>query len=958
MDYFLINFFDVNKAMVEKKIPDLEKLKSFYLGTRHRMIRTEILKVKLAKGISILQKINYLKLGLVFCFWFSFGSTFSQTLITRTFESGAIIIDMGVQPQTVGNGLKPYGLLYALLSQKTPVYWSINPTKVKDGEDFAIGSRSFKGGPFIIEKKFLSASVLAIISTWQSQGVITYTTTAPITVSIYTRLLNVPRWTLDQQNGKIAIPFFTNAGIPATAYGGSSSTNWKLPANLNCCDDVFVMPHADPIWLTHRRLFSWNEECKGAIWLGCHAGSALELMYDNLTTDGDPIDYNEQTNFLANKTGPAAGTGTWSTPNNTVTIWGSHSAGTPPYTYDFPTDPVMQFMGILDGATQNGSEQIYIPRSAGWWPTTKVGVYDPDHPQRVGTATNPGIYEDPKHRPAILAYGRGFGDPNRGFVMLEASHNIAGTSTANVAAQRAFFNFSFLASTDKASVPVISLPPSPLYSGEEYPVSVSFVSGKEPSGSYTVEWSSSCGGTFLPNANSQNATFVPPTAPTPINCTITVTITDNCSRVSFDSESELIQCNIQVSPSVTNACFGSPTGAINYSLTGGGTGTPSYSWVRSSGGTGSGTGTNIPNLIPGTYTVTATGSNGCIISFTSTISQSPEIILSATPTLVSCNGGNNGAIDVTVTGGTPGYTYSWADGPTTANRSELVAGTYTLDVTDSKGCIASTSVTISQPAAIAITPTLTDVTCFGENNGVINLAVTGGTPDYSFLWNDGSTDQNRTGLALGTYSVTVTDANDCTATLTDLTISQPEAALSLSATQVNVLCFGQSTGSIDLTVTGGTATYTYAWTKTGGGYSASTEDIGTLAVGTYNVTVTDVQGCTATLVVTITEPSVLALSTTITHPTCPPDAEQNGLDGTIDLTVAGGVGPYTYVWTAPAATPLGVIPSGQANLQDLTGLQHGTYQVTVTDANGCTATATLVLVAQNDKPVSPPVIKN
>jgi hypothetical protein len=927
---------------------------------------------------SIMRKINleFLSRFLVALIFFVGSASYAFGQSTQTFPAGSLIIDMGVTPQTVGNGLKPYGLLYRLLQEKVPVAWSINPGKPKDGVDFTIGARQFRGGPFIVDAKYRTTTVNSIITAWQAQGVVTFTTTAPITVPIYISAFNQPKWTMDKQNGGIATGFFANAGIPATAYGGSDKNLWKLPSQLDCCDDIFVMPHADPIWLTHRNLVTWNLECKGAIWNGCHSPSALELMYDNIVTDGDPIDYNEQANFLSGKTGPAAGTGVWSTPNNTLTIWGSHSSGTPPYSYEFHDDPVMQFMGIIDAATQNGSEQIYIPRAAGWRPTTKVAVYDPDHPQRYGTATNPivanfpNVYTDPIHRPAILAYGRGFGDSNRGFVMHEAGHNIAGTAPANVAAQRAFFNFSFLAAAEKAAIPIVNgLPSGIINSGQEYPLSVSFADGKVPAPPFSVVWSSSCGGTFLPNANSPNAIYIPPTAASTITCLITATITDACGRVTFDTEAVTVQCNFSVSPTVSNSCFNTPNGgAISYSVGGiGGTGTPSYAWTRTEGGSGSGTGTNIPGLSAGTYTVTVTGPNGCTASFTSTVSLSPEIIVSAIPTHVSCNGGTNGAINVSVSGGTPGYTYSWNDGPTTANRSGLVAGNYTLTVTDSKGCQVITPVTITQPAALVVMPNLTDVTCFDQNNGIINLDVSGGNPGvdpapaYTFLWNDGNTSQNRTGLAPGTYSVKVTDSKNCSIEVTELTIAQPANALSLSSTPVNVLCFGQSTGSIDLTVTGGTEGYTYAWTKAGvPAYNANTEDISGLSVGTYNVAVTDSKGCTATREVTITQPPVLALSTQITHPTCPPEVGPPafGFDGSINLTVEGGVGPYTYLWTAPVANPQGVVPSGQADLQDLATLQHGTYSVLVTDANNCTATVTVVLVAQNPKPVAPLIIKD
>lgn len=205
---------------------------------------------------------------------------------TKTIKAGAFIVDMGVLPQTVANGLKPYGMIYDLMKNyQVPILWSINPTKVKDGVDFAIGTRNFSGGPFIIESDFITTDVATRIAYWQTQGVVGVTTGAPLTVPVGTTLYKAPNWTLDKQNGLVAIPYFTNAGIPSTAYGGATSATWKNPADLNGCDDLFVMPHADPAWITHGNLLNWNQTYKGGIWLGCSAGSHLNDMFDNVTPD-------------------------------------------------------------------------------------------------------------------------------------------------------------------------------------------------------------------------------------------------------------------------------------------------------------------------------------------------------------------------------------------------------------------------------------------------------------------------------------------------------------------------------------------------------------------------------------------------------------------------------------------------------------------------------------------------
>jgi hypothetical protein len=242
---------------------------------------------------------------------------------TETIPSGAFIVNMGITPQTIGNGLKPYGLVYDLLrNYNIPIKWVIEPSKTKDGVDFIYNGVSYKGGAFIIPAEYRSATINARITYWQSLGVVGVTTTTSITVPVFTTLYAPPNWTLDKDNGSIAADFFVDAGIPPTAHGGSSSNLWKLPAELDCCDDLFVMPHADPTWATHSNLYNWNLTCKGGIWLGCHAGSALEDMFN-------PANPTQQTNFLSEKIVTAFGTTNYF--ENALKLWSNHNDGTPHY---------------------------------------------------------------------------------------------------------------------------------------------------------------------------------------------------------------------------------------------------------------------------------------------------------------------------------------------------------------------------------------------------------------------------------------------------------------------------------------------------------------------------------------------------------------------------------------------------------------------------------------------------
>lgn len=766
----------------------------------------------------------------------TYSATEAQT--PTVIPAGSFIVNMGVLPQTVGNGLKPYGMIYDLLrNYKVPVLWAINTSKAKDGVDFTYGGADFKGGPFIIETQYRSAAVNSRIAYWQGLGVVGITTTESVTVPLYMTFNNAPNWTLDFQNGTIAVNFFNYAGIPSSAYGGSSKTSWKAPSQLGFCDDMFVMPHADPTWETHKRLFDWNLECRGAIWLGCHAGSALEDLFDY----EPPANYDQQTNFLAEKTGPAWGTGPVC--ENALVLWGNHDDGTPPYTYEYSGDPVMQFMGTLDAATQNGSEQIYIPLAPGWRPTTKICVYDPDHPQRYN------LSNEVKHRAAVLAYGPGFGIPEREKVMVQAAHNISGTTPACVAAQRTFFNFSFMVANEKAVVPKITNLPDTLMSGENYSFYVEFPSGINPA-NYKIKWSSTCGVTFNPNDSVQYVFMAAPVTQTSFRCMISVEIKDECGRVSFDTKSFWLICRTAVNRVLTMpSCFGAADGSIALTVT---DGDPPYSWAwtrNSPPGGNSGTGILISGLMAGQYQITVTPATGCPVNFNVIMTQPPLLTASTAATPILCKGGT-GSIDVTVTGGTSPYSFNWADGPVSEDRAGVTAGTYSVTVTDAHACKTYTSAVVTEPLSdISIFGIITDVSCFGGNDGAVNLTVTGGTPPYSFDWGGGITSEDRNALFPGTYSVIVRDANGCTSSGSFL-LSQPPR-LVLSILKKNETCPGDNDGEINITVNGGTPLYVFDWNDLSHP-PAEPEDRTGLTEGIYSVLVTDTKGCQEELTVEIT----------------------------------------------------------------------------------------------------------
>ena len=329
-------------------------------------------------------------------------------------------------------------------------------------------------------------------------------------------------------------------------------------------------------------------------------------------------------------------------------------------------------------------------------------------------------------------------------------------------------------------------------------------------------------------------------------------------------------------------------------------------------------------LTAGTYTVLVTDDNGCTASTSVQITEPPVLSLDAVSTDALCNQASDGEATVTPSGGTSPYSYLWDDpnGQTTATASNLLAGTYTPTVTDANGCTEEISITINEPPALVLDTEGTDPDCNDSGDGTATVTPSGGTAPYTYLWDDpnNQTGSTATGLDGGTYTPTVTDANGCSESQS-VTLTAP-TALSLTSTQTNILCYGDGTGDATVTPTGGTAPYEYLWDD---GASQNTATAVNLPAGTYTPTVTDDNGCTAEIVVTLTEPgAALAATGTSTDAFCGVD------NGTIDLTVTGGTPNYTYNWN-----------NGEYTVEDPQNLSPGTYSVIVTDANGCTFTTSV-----------------
>src|SRR5205823_6381414 len=297
-------------------------------------------------------------------------------------------------------------------------------------------------------------------------------------------------------------------------------------------------------------------------------------------------------------------------------------------------------------------------------------------------------------------------------------------------------------------------------------------------------------------------------------------------------------------------------------------------------------------------------------------------------TNVGCFGSSTGSVTVAGSGGTSPYTYA-IDGTTfgaSDTFSSLGAGSYTITVKDANGCTTTQPVTITQPAAAlgSSISSQTNVGCFGSSTGSVTVAGSGGTSPYTYAI-DGTTfgaSGTFSSLAAGSYTVTVKDAHGCTTTQA-VTITQPASAVSASiSSQTNVACFGGSTGSVTVAGSGGTSPYTFS--KDGVNFGAS-GTFGSLAAGSYTVTVKDANGCTTTQPVTITQPAS-ALGSSISSQTNV--ACFGGATGSVTVAGSGGTSPYTYAIDGTTFGASGTFSS----------LGAGSYTITVKDANGCTTT--------------------
>jgi gliding motility-associated-like protein len=484
-------------------------------------------------------------------------------------------------------------------------------------------------------------------------------------------------------------------------------------------------------------------------------------------------------------------------------------------------------------------------------------------------------------------------------------------------------------------------------SGGTYTVTVTDANGCQKSAVATVAESQPIGVNLIVTdkcSNNATAKVVPTGGTPPFNITwsnggvgnrqtnltvgiyyVTVTDAAGCNKTEEFKVSK--QSGVQITSNKFDAtCLGNNTGYASAKTMGDGLGTYVYKWSNGVTTSSPPTFSEIGNLSPGTYSVTATDGAGCTDNATFVINAQKTVSFSTTPSDAACGSSNGSATVTNPTGGTAPYTYKWSNGATTASTSGLAAGTYTVTVTDATGCYGVSTVNVQGASNITLNIAKTSSLCNSASGTISIAAPTGGTAPYTYIWSDltgANQPSNRTGLRAGTYTVTVTDATGCRKTSS--IVIENTATFNLTGNKSDATC-GNNDGSVSVAPTiGGTAPFTYLWSN-----GARTAAVANLAAGNYTVTVTDATGCSGTTTVTVFAIGNFTIATNATNSTCA------GATGTASVTnVTGGTAPYTYRWNNGATT------------QTISNLPPGNYIAIVTDATGCQAASRTMVVGSN-----------
>jgi Secretion system C-terminal sorting domain len=465
---------------------------------------------------------NYCKkILLLLCFLIAIRQAVNSQ-VTDTIKTGSFIINMGILPQTINNSVRPYGMVFEMVNYyKIPVKWVINPAKALYGDDFIHNSINYRGGTFVIPAEYITPAITARINTFwvTGQGVVGAYAVSNFPVNGVYLLQIMPTLTFDTDNGAIAKKYFDDAqfDIAQLPTGQSLYYAFRIPSQLDLCDNVYYMPHADPTWATHGTIRDWVINKQGYFWGSCHAMSVLESLVN-------PSDATQKMNFLSTNGLQCYSAGKCNL-NTQVHAANPTTVAAISAITGISTHPVGQFMTDPFAATTNGSEQWFIPLTAGsgWRPTTL----------NFGNTKDYAVTGSQPHRGTYLTFGTAFGNNSYGKVMYLGGHAHDGTAQANIAAMRASLNFYIYAASQKANlIPVVSIAglPDTLYGGTTFPLTANITTGIP---SYTYSWSATCASAVFSSTTTATTNLYIPTLPfgtDSILCKVSVNVTDACAR--------------------------------------------------------------------------------------------------------------------------------------------------------------------------------------------------------------------------------------------------------------------------------------------------------------------------------------------------------------------------------------------------------------------------------------------
>ena len=413
-------------------------------------------------------------------------------------------------------------------------------------------------------------------------------------------------------------------------------------------------------------------------------------------------------------------------------------------------------------------------------------------------------------------------------------------------------------------------------------------------GYYNFDWSTGDSTSFISNLSEGNYS-------------LTVSDSNNCIKTQDIFLSYPVQIEVVIEKEEVS-CFGLSDGSADLLIQ---SGSSPFEIIWSNGDT-----TNaIDNLSAGDYSVTVSDANNCIYFEEFLITEPDDLQISLLTTDISCFGTSDGSISAIITGGNGSpYEYLWSNNADSSQINNLNQGFYTLNVQDVNGCSKSALGVINEPEELTASAVISHIDCFGQNNGSIDLSVSGGTGQYTYLWNDNSSNQDLENIVSGFYSVIISDENGCDILYGD-SVFQPQDPLSINDQIEHVSCFGEVDGSIQITAFGGAEPYSYIWSN---GDNSTT--LNNLSQGIYSLLLLDINGCVLNYSTTILSPDPLSITDSVIDESC-----LGSSDGRIFVEVSGGVLPYSYLWD-----------NGSSNA-DISNLSSGSYIVQIQDSAGCVA---------------------